>query len=197
MQQLSLLRLLGFITFLITYAAFLDPSFEQFITSIENLKNMKIHYTHILSSFSWLIGIWGLVLFLNSSNTALRNSIWILFIITSLINFCYYKIFGNSFSFSNIHKIDEMFQRLSEIQAMDFLKFIGLSTAIILFSKYIKPLNISYNKVVVAFLIATVILNLAINSGNNIPMPSIYAVIGVIIYKYSLWALGVAQAKKV
>ncbi len=197
MQQLSLLRLFGFITFLIIYIAFLDPSFEQFITSVENLKSMKIHYIYILSSFSWLIGIWGLVLFLNSSKAAVRNLTWTLFIITSLINFCYYEIFENSFSLSNINKIDEMFQKLREIQATSFLKFIGLSIAIALFSRYIKPLNISYNKIFVVLLIATITLNLVINSGNNIPMPSIYAVIGVIIYKYSLLILGVAPAKKV
>lgn len=197
MQQLSLLRLFGFITFLITYIAFLDPSFEQFITSVENLKSMKIHYIYILSSFSWLIGIWGLVLFLNSSKAAVRNLTWTLFIITSLINFCYYEIFENSFSLSNINKIDEMFQKLREIQATNFLKFIGLSIAIALFARYIKPLNISYNKIFVVLLITTITLNLVINSGNNIPMPSIYTVIGVIIYKYSLLILGVAPTKKV
>jgi hypothetical protein len=197
MQQLSLLRLFGFITFLITYIAFLDPSFGQFIASVEKLKSMKIHYIYILSSFSWLIGIWGLVLFLNSSKAAVRNLTWTLFIVTGLINFCYYEIFQNSFSLSNINKIDEMFQKLREIPAMSFLKFIGLSIAIALFSKYIKPLNISYNKIFVVLLIATIILNLIINSGNNIPMPSIYAVTGVIIYKYLLLILGIAPTKKV
>ena len=56
------------------------------------------------------------------------------------------------------------------------------------------PIRVTF---IVAFLIAVVVLNLAINSGNNIPMPSIYAVIGVIIYKYSLLILGIAPTKKV
>ncbi len=197
MQQLSLLRLFGFIAFLVTYTAFLDPSFQQFISAVEKLKDVNIHYMHVISSVSWLIGMWGLVLFLNSPNNVLRNSIWILFVITSLINFCYYKIFKSSFSFSNINKIDEMFLRLSEVGSMEFLKFIGLSAAIILFAKYIKPLNISYNRVFVMILAATTVLNLIINSGNNIPMPSIYAVTGVIIYKYTLLISGIGQPKKV
>jgi hypothetical protein len=197
MQQLSLLRLFGFIAFLVTYTAFLDPSFQQFISAVEKLKDMNIHYMHVISSVSWLIGMWGLVLFLNSPNNVLRNSIWILFLITSLINFCYYKIFKSSFSFSNINKIDEMFLRLSEVGSMEFLQFIGLSAAIILFAKYIKPLNISYNRAFVMILAATTVLNLIINSGNNIPMPSIYAVIGVIIYKYTLLISGIGHLKKV
>ncbi len=197
MQQLSLLRLFGFITFLVTYTAFLDPSFKQFLTAVENLKDMNIHYTYILSSISWLIGIWGLVLFLNSPNAALRNSTWVLFIITNLINFYYYKIFQSSFSLSNIGRVDEMAQHLTEIETMDILKFIVLTAGIILFAKYIKPLNISYNRIFVALLIATITLNLIIHSGNNIPMPSIYTVIGVIIYKYSLLIFGIAQTKKI
>jgi hypothetical protein len=193
MQQLSLLRLFAFIIFLVVYSAFFDPSFQLFLTATENLKNLNLNHLYLLTFASWLIGMWGLLLFLNSTNASLRNLFWVLFIITSLINFYYFKILHAPFSINNIDKMGEVIDRFTEIDTVDLLKFLIITAAFIFFAKYIKPLGISYNKIFVIILVATVIVDITAYSWNNIPLPSIYVVIGVTLYKYMMVGLGALQ----
>lgn len=195
MQQINLLKLFGFVVFLFVYTALFDPSFTDFFVACENLKNLNIHYTSILTVGGWLVGMWGLLLFLNSNKNGFRISMMALFIITSLINFCFFKIIHEPFSSANLAKFDEVLLRLPEIPNIDLVKFITMSIAFVIFARYIKPLNIGFNKIFVIILACTIGIDMFVYGGNKMPLPSLYVVSTVIFFKYAVIFANLIQAK--
>lgn len=195
MHQVNILKLLGFIIALLAYSFLFDPSFTSFVESAKKLEHMNIDLPVILTALGWLMGMWGLLLFLNSGKNTLRLTVLVLFIITSMINFCFFKILGSSFSTSNIARFDEVLSRLSEIPTFELMKFIGASIIFCLILKYLKPLNISFNRVFLICLLAIIIADMLVFDGNNLPLPSLYVVCGVIANKYILIITQLLQAK--
>lgn len=189
MQQLHLLRLFGFIGFLLAHTFMFDPSFALFATACDGLVRLHFNYLHFIAGLSWLIGMWGLLLFLNSSNNKFRLMMWAVFIVSSFINFSYFRILHFAFSSSNIDQSGEILGRLSEIDGLEWAKFIGMSIAFVVVAKYIKPLNIGFNKIFSIVLIAVLVVDMAVYSGNNLPLPSMYVIASVLAGKYLLVGL--------
>ncbi len=193
MQQLHLIRLLTFIALLIAYSAFFDQSFQQFVTTVIHLRNLNIHYIYLLNCIGWIFGMWGLLVFLNSSNNKLRISSWILFVATSFINYSYFKILQTPVSFANIDKFNEVILRFGKIHYMESLQFIVFTAVFIIFARYLKPLSISCNTIFLIILAAIIIITITAHAGNEIPLPSIYVIVATIIYKYYILLFELAR----
>lgn len=195
MHQTNLLRLFSFVALLVCYCWMFDPSTTVFINASQKILNMDLNYQNIITVVSWLIGMWGLLLFLNTNKNTLRLTILSLFILTSLINFCFFKILKTSFSSANISQFDSVLARLSEIPGTELLKFIVGSAIFIVISKYIKPLAIGFNRIFLVILAGVIVTNFTIFTNSPIALPSLYVVSSVILWKYFLLLLNLIKAK--
>lgn len=194
MKQGYLVKLFLFVISLLGYLWIFDPSFIRFADSVMHVANLDLDDRHLINTCVWLLGFWGMLVYLNTSKNIVRNISWIVFITGSFINFMYIEIVGNVISLGSAAKIWTIVSEIGKIELSELIKFIVASSALVGLSIIIKPLSISIGKWTPIVLGSTVAGVIFIFSGKNIALQSAYLVPGVIVYKYIL--IGLIQLKK-
>jgi hypothetical protein len=184
MKQKYLFKLLLFITLLAGHMYFYDPSLTKFVSSIKEASKLKLNDKFLLNSVIWVIGFWGMVLFLNSKHKVMRFSCWTLFAFAAFIEFAYVKTIGQSFALHNIDQLDSVFEGISDVDIFDMLQFIGLTALIIIISITIKPLDIHITRTFIGVLLVALVTVLIAYKGVNLVLPTFYLIPALMLYKY-------------
>jgi hypothetical protein len=194
MKQGYLFKLFLFVIAMLGYLYLFDPSFIRFTDSVVQVANLNLDDRHLINTSVWLLGFWGILVYLNTDKTAIRNISWAVFIIGSFVNFLYIEIIGNIISLGSAAKIWMVISDIGKVEFSELIKFIIASSALIGLSVIIKPLSISIGRWTPIILCITVAGVIFIFAGRNIALQSVYLVPGVIAYKYIL--IGFAQMKQ-
>ncbi|MCH9753783.1 MAG: hypothetical protein K0T99_02645 [Alphaproteobacteria bacterium] len=189
MKQDYLFKLFIFVIALLGYLYLFDPSFIRFVNSGTQVINLNFDDRHLINTCIWLLGFWGILVYLNVDKPVVRNLCWAIFIFGTFINFLYIETVGNFISLGNAAKIWSVLSDIGKMEFSELLKFIIASGSLVGLSIIIKPLSIGIGRwtpIVIGIMVAGVIF---IFSGKNIALQSAYLVPGVIIYKYILSGL--------
>ena len=186
MKQGYLFRFILFVVALLGYLYLFDPSFTRFLTSVTEVINLNFADRHLLNVAIWLLGFWGILVYLNVDKKFFRISVWVVFILASFINFLSLQLLEASISISNIAKLETAFNTIGSIPLMELLKFIFFSIALVALSIAIKPLTIHINTWLPAILGVVVLAAMLIFNEKDLVLQSVYLVPGVILHKYLL-----------
>ena len=185
MSKNHLFKLLVFIALLAGHMYFYDPSLMKFINNMKELSTLKLNDTFLLNSVVWIIGFWGMVLFLNSNHRTTRISCWALFAVTSFLEFTYTRALGHTFAVHNIHLLEHALEEILPMGS-ELLLFVGLTALVITVAMTMKPLHITITRTFVVILLASLATVLIAYKGTNLVLPSFYLVPGLILYKYTI-----------
>jgi len=190
MKQGYLFRLFLFATALLGYLYLFDPSFTKFIHSAHEVMDLNIDDKHLLNSIVWILGFYGILAYLNSSQKIFRVSAWFVFISASLINFLHIQMMGDVFAIGSVEKISLMIGNIGSVDFSELMKFLFFSIALLGVAIVIKPLSINIGKYLSITLLILVISIMLIFKGKNIALQSAYLVPGIIVYHYVLVGFG-------
>ncbi len=184
MKQKYLFKLLIFILMLAAHMYFYDPSFLKFIKNVQYASELQFNDQFLLNAVIWVIGFWGIIIFLNSKNKTYRFSCWVLFVVTAFIEFAYVKVLNQSFMLDNVQQLFHVLSSVSTIAIVPLLQFLALTSLVIIIAFSLKPLDISITNTFVVMLFAALFLLLVSNKGLNMVVPTFYLIPLLIMYKY-------------
>lgn len=188
MKQAYIFRFSAFILIMVLHMYFYDPSFMKFIGNFKEIFELNFNDRFLLNSVIWLLGFWGIVLFLNSEKHVVRFSCWIIFILAAFMEFAYGAVLKEAISIENIDKAKIVFEKIPTIASMEFMKFVALTIFVVSIAIVLKPLSLTITKTFLVVLFTSIVLLFLAHKGKNIVLPSFYLVPAMFAYKYLMLA---------
>jgi len=186
MKQGYLIKFIAFVGALLSYLYAFDASFIIFIESAKKVLDLDFSDKFLLNTIIWLIGFWGILVYLNVGHKAARVTMWSIFIISTFFNFIAHIAYSTNISIGNSDKVVEMISFWDHLDGIEALKFFICSAAIIALAVFIGPLSIG---VVSWFPWVLVVISLvSVLFFEDIPaLQSAYIVPTVLMHKFMLW----------
>jgi NADH:ubiquinone oxidoreductase subunit K len=178
----NLFKLILFVVLLLAHMYCYDPSVIKFVDNIKGVSNLKFNDSFLFNSVIWIIGFWGLILFMNSKNMIVKLVSWALFVCAASIQFGYMNILQESFSVANAGKLEHMIEHLHSIDPMELMKFIGITAAFLVMGFILRPVAPQITATFIIVLLASVTLVTIAYRGENIVLPTFYLVPVLMLY---------------
>lgn len=178
----NLFKLILFIVLLVGHMYFYDPSLMKFVDNMKGVSHLKFNDSFLFNAVVWIIGFWGMMLFMNSKKILLKVASWALFLCAASIEFGYMHIFKESFSVANASKIGNMIEQFTSIASMELMKFIGITAVLLVTSLILRPVAPQITATFIVVLLVSITLVTISYRGENIVLPTFYLVPVLMLY---------------
>jgi len=182
MKQGHLIKFILFVAALGGYLYLFDKSFGLFVESAIKVSELDFSDKFLLNTIIWLIGFWGILVYLNISHRSARITMWCIFIAATFINFVYHESNGMNLNVAGIDKVEDALYFWHDLSAVSITKFLVFSSAIIGLALFIGPLSIGivswfpWALISISFIVVLFI-------GKGVALQSAYTVPAILIYK--------------
>ena len=176
------LNTLIFISVLTLYMFIYDPSCLKFFENLKVASSLKLNDSFLFNVVIWMIGFWGMLLFMTSSNLYIKIISWLIFFITAVIEFGYINILKEHFNLSNMNKFYEMVEKFFTITPMQITKFIASSCTVLVANLLLKPAMPSITSTFMVVLILALTLVTIAYKGQGIVLPNFYLMPILLLY---------------